>query len=145
MFYTVKTLKSKERGAALVEFALVIPLLLLVIFGIIEFSILFYDKAVITNASREAAREWVIYRDVKLTKAEITTVVDNYTLNRLISLKSGSSPVTTMVPDPPNVFTTGQSLRLTVSYAYDFVFLPAFMNGLIPTVNLNATTVMRAE
>ncbi len=41
-----------RKGQALAEFALTAPLLLLLIFGIIEFGILFYNKAVITNASR---------------------------------------------------------------------------------------------
>ncbi|MDH3999245.1 MAG: pilus assembly protein, partial [Desulfuromonadales bacterium] len=74
---------QKERGTALVEFSLVLPLLLMVLFGIIEFSILFYDKAVITNASREAAREWVVYRDVRWDSDQIAAVVDNYTQDRM--------------------------------------------------------------
>ena len=45
-----------QRGAAAVEFAIVLPLLLVFVFGIIEFGFLLYDKAVITNASREGAR-----------------------------------------------------------------------------------------
>jgi Flp pilus assembly protein TadG len=43
---------SNESGAALVEFAIVLPLLLVLIFGMIEFSVMLYDKAMITNASR---------------------------------------------------------------------------------------------
>ena len=37
---------KNEKGAALVEFAIVLPLLLMLVFGMIEFSIMFYDKAV---------------------------------------------------------------------------------------------------
>ena len=137
--------RRKERGTALVEFALILPLLLLVLFGIIEFSILFYDKAVITNASREAAREWVVYRDVRLTSAEIAQVVDNYTQDRMISINSGNVPVTETDPADPTAIASGQSLELTVRYSYDFMFLPGFMSDLLPTVNLSATTIMRAE
>ena len=43
--------ECRQRGAALVEFTLVVPLLLMILFGIIEFSVLLYDKAVVTNAS----------------------------------------------------------------------------------------------
>ena len=44
-----------NNGASAVEFAVVLPLLVLP-FGIIEFSLALYDKAMITNASREGAR-----------------------------------------------------------------------------------------
>lgn len=44
---------SSQKGASAVEFALVLPLLMLILFGIIEFSLLMYNKAMITNASRE--------------------------------------------------------------------------------------------
>ena len=51
-----------EKGATLVEFVLVFPLLLLFTFAIIEFSVLMYDKAVITLGSREGARAAVVWR-----------------------------------------------------------------------------------
>lgn len=145
--------KNGQRGAALVEFTLVIPLLLLLIFGIIEFSILFYEKAVITNASREAAREWAIHRTVKLTEAQILAVVTDYTQDRMISFSS-STTLPTIVPEPYDpdgnlvgltAVTHGFDLSLTVTYDYDFLLLPGFMGNLLPKVNLSATTVMRAE
>lgn len=48
--------KPSERGAALVEFALVLPLLLVVIAGIVDFGFVFQRYEVITNAAREGAR-----------------------------------------------------------------------------------------
>jgi Flp pilus assembly protein TadG len=50
-----------QRGVAVVEFALVLPLLLLLLFGIVEFGMILYDKAVITSASRAAARQGVAF------------------------------------------------------------------------------------
>ena len=47
---------KSQSGASAVEFAIVLPILVLLVFGIIEFSVAFYDKAMITNASREGAR-----------------------------------------------------------------------------------------
>ena len=46
----------RERGAAAVEMAIVLPLLLLVIGGLVDFGRAFYLNSVITNASREGAR-----------------------------------------------------------------------------------------
>ena len=57
---------KSENGASAVEFALVMPLLFVLIFGIIEFGIFLYDKAVITNASREGARAGVVARYLDL-------------------------------------------------------------------------------
>jgi Flp pilus assembly protein TadG len=53
-----------ERGAALVEFALVVPILLLLLFGIVEFGIAFNDYISVRNGSREGARAAVV-NDVK--------------------------------------------------------------------------------
>ena len=49
------TSPQRSRGQALIEFALMLPLLLLLIVGAIEFGRLFFTKIVVTNAAREAA------------------------------------------------------------------------------------------
>jgi Flp pilus assembly pilin Flp len=49
-----------EDGAAAVEFALLLPLLVLLLFGIIQFGIAFNARIQATNAAREAARTAVI-------------------------------------------------------------------------------------
>jgi Flp pilus assembly protein TadG len=52
----MKRTSKSERGAALVEFALALPLLLVVIAGIVDFGFLFQRYEVLTNAVREGAR-----------------------------------------------------------------------------------------
>ncbi len=47
---------GSERGASLVEFALILPLLLLLVFGIISFGLMFHAKLSITDGAREAGR-----------------------------------------------------------------------------------------
>ena len=49
------TMEREERGAALVEFALALPLLLVVIAGIVDFGFTLQRYEVITNAAREGA------------------------------------------------------------------------------------------
>jgi len=46
----------KERGVALVEFAMVMPLLLLLVFGIMEVGWLFAQQVEVRNAAREGSR-----------------------------------------------------------------------------------------
>ena len=48
--------KQKSKGQALAEFALVLPLLLIIIFGIIEFARIFQAYLVIVNSTRFAVR-----------------------------------------------------------------------------------------
>lgn len=137
-----------EKGIALVEFAVVSPLLFVILFGIIEFGILFYDKAMITNASREGARAGIVFSQPgRISDDEIRQVVRNYCETHLISFDPGS---TVSIPDPIRTGDeAGASLTVTVSYPFRFLVfsnLIALVGGDIGnTVTLSATTVMRLE
>ena len=61
---------------AAIEFALVSPILIFLLFAIIEFSIVLYDKAIITNASREAARSATVFNGDP-SDAAVNAVVRN--------------------------------------------------------------------
>ena len=142
----MKTIEWKmikcQKGAAAVEFAIIAPLLFTLIFGIIEFSLLFYDKAVITNASREGARYGILWGTNRPTDAEIVAKVDSYTTNRLITFGAMAPPTTTISrsgSDP------GDALTVTVVYNYDFLLIPNFVNTLSDVTTLSAVTVMRME
>jgi len=76
----------------MVEFAIDSSVLIMLILGIIEFGFLWYQKQVITNASREAARYGVTYRTKtdgtrlapkNFTNPTITEVVNNYCTGRI--------------------------------------------------------------
>ena len=55
--------RSSERGQALVEAALTLPLLFLIFFGIIEFSLVIFSYNTISSAAREGARYGIIHPD----------------------------------------------------------------------------------
>jgi Flp pilus assembly protein TadG len=57
---------NRERGAAMVEFAIVLPLLVTLVFGIIEFGRAYNAQISLTHAAREGAREYAITQDVAL-------------------------------------------------------------------------------
>jgi Flp pilus assembly protein TadG len=138
---------DNERGASAIEFAIVLPVLLLILFGIIEFSLLMFDKAVLTNASREGARAGIVYRSpTRMSAPEITAVVNGYCQNHLISFGSTTPvPAVDINPEDPSGIASGETLIVTVSYTYDFLLLPSFVTRLAPGINLVATTAMRAE
>lgn len=132
------------------EFAIVLPLLVFLIFGIIELSFALYDKAMITNASREGARVGIVYSIPAVTDAEITKVVNTYLGSHLISFAGkrprSSDPVsgaTVLVTRTGN--SSGSQLTVKVGYTYYFLVLPRFTPGVGRGVNLLAETVMRME
>lgn len=61
---------SEERGQSLVEFALVVPILMLVMFGIIDFGRAIYAYNTISNASRQAVRLAIVDQNVSNVESE---------------------------------------------------------------------------
>ena len=141
-----------QRGAAAIEFAILLSVLIVLLFGIIEFSILLYDKAVITNASREGARAGIVYVDAssgsRLDQEQIAEVVNNYCANHLISFGGdpGNPTVADTVTNPADGSgVAGNPLTVTVTYNYGFLVLPNFISELAGGIDLTAQTVMRYE
>lgn len=64
---------SPERGQALVEFALVIPLVILILLGIFDFGRAIYAYNTVSNAAREAARVAIVNPDVAAVQAEASS------------------------------------------------------------------------
>ncbi len=137
---------SSRSGTSVVELAICLPLLLMIVFGIIEFGLILYDKAMITNASREGARAGIVFSAPKISEAEIKTVVENYCHDHLASFGSGSA-VSVVVTGAEGA--AGSALTVTVTYPYTFLILPnltALYGGpLAGGLTLTAQTVMRME
>src|SRR5690606_28464820 len=83
--------RRRMAGVAAVEFALVVPLLLVVLFGIIDFGFMLYDKAMLTNAAREGARAGIVLRETRLTLDEVRDRALEYCEGNMIRLGSGGS------------------------------------------------------
>ena len=126
------------------ELAISLPLLLIIVFGIIEFGFILYDKAMITNASREGARAGIVFHHPdRISDAEIESVVTNYCREHLVSLGSSSD----VIVDPPSRTGSnpGDYLTVTVTYRYTFLILPNLDRSLPGGITLTAQTVMRME
>ncbi len=129
----------------MIEFVLVLPVLMLIMVGILEFSLLFYDKAVITNASREGARYGIMLKTPSYaTSTEIINYTKTYCTNRLVSFSA--SPASVTVTATPSVASPAFGDKLTVSVAY--IYTDLVLHNLIQgsqQYQLNATTVMTYE
>lgn len=139
---------TKESGTSTVEFAIVLPLLLVILFGIIEFAVALFNQAMITNAAREGARAGIVYNGTTpITEEQIQAVVNTYLGSNLINLGGTSSHSTTVTPGGG----AGQPLTVTVDYQYDFLVLRPIVRllrgeGDFPgSLTLGATSVMRME
>ncbi len=135
--------RQKQRGVAAVEFALVLPVLLLILFGIIEFGLVMFDQAVITNASREGARAGIVLKTPKATTTDIQNVVLNYCQSRLISIGGTSSPSVSVPSGQGGSF--GTPLTVTVTYKFTGLALGSWIGPFSKLLTLTATTVMNNE
>ena len=72
----MKERKESQKGALAVEFALVLPVLLLLILAIIELSFFLFNRAVITNAAREGARAGIVQRSPSEGRVPFSEIED---------------------------------------------------------------------
>ena len=141
-----KILKN-QKGTSIVEFAIILPLLLMLIFGILEFGVMFYDRQVITNASREGARAGIVQALTRPTPGEIAVVVQTYCNNRLFNL-GGPRNLTISVTtngNPTGCANFAEDLRVSVTFPYDFLIFSRLISAFGNTINLTADTIMKCE
>jgi Flp pilus assembly protein TadG len=144
--------RHSERGAALLEMAFALPLLLLVCVGILEFGRAYQTWQVLTNAAREGARIAVLpgmddtavrtrvreYMAIgQLPKANDAVVTIDIDRTRTVSIGSGN---------------TASASRVNVNYPFDFVVLDPIARLATgrttensSTLNMVASATMRNE
>jgi Flp pilus assembly protein TadG len=137
-------MESKSQGGnAAIEFALILPFLVLFLFGTLEFSLAFYNQQMITNASREGARAGIVARSPRLSDTDILNVVATYCQNHLVTFGAPNSPVVQISPaGNRDGMSFGQDLTVTVTFNYGFLFLTNVGFG---PIDLTASTVMKME
>jgi Flp pilus assembly protein TadG len=129
--------RRNRRGAAVVEFAIVAPVFFLLVFGMIEYGRLVMVQQILTNASREGARQAVLDG---ATSTEVKSAVTTYLQNTSIT---GST--VTLNPTEPSTAGYGEPVTVTVTIPFSKVSWlpqPMFLSG---SYTLTASTVMRRE
>lgn len=123
---TISTKKSPSRsaGQALVEFAFVLPVLLLLLVAIVNFGILFYTQMTVTNAAWEGARAGATIVDPALGDQEIIGAVQAAAYGLDISrLTIDIHPAQDEPPrNHPYPAPRGESLTVTVQYQVELPF-----------------------
>jgi Flp pilus assembly protein TadG len=136
-----------ERGAELIEFALVLPILLLVFAGIVDFAQMFQRYLTINNAAREGARIAVL---PGYTQTDVQNRVTEYVREGIGD--AAASPTVVLAPvsiDPPGATPAFPAAQVTVTMTHTYLFLGP-VSGMLgggswSSITLFARSTMRIE
>ena len=140
--------RTRERGSAMVEAAITIPLLLVLMVGIFEVGRAYQTWQVLTNAAREGARMSITPSS---TPANTTALIRQYMADGQLSNYS-TAAVNVNKTSSINVNGTPISASLvTVDYPFTFIMLQPVVRLVVPgttvggPITMRATAVMRNE
>jgi len=130
-----------ESGQELVEFALILPLLLLLLLGIIEFGITVFAYNTVANVGREIARYGAVHADI--------TLIDQYITDTLQSQAWTTGIFTESLQITPTL-TSGAAyesrVEVSVSYEHRLLSGPVIRAvGGNPILTLRSVSSMRTE
>ena len=121
--------KDRERGAAVVEFALIVPLLLLLVLGIAEFGRAYNVQTTLSGAARAGVRVMALQNDATAAKTATKSAAVPLALSDAQIVVSANCP------------TTGTA-NATVTVSYPMVFITNFFG---PSIGLTGKAVMRCN
>lgn len=124
--------RKVQRGAALVEFALVAGLLCLLLFGIIEMGLIFQDQALLGGSAREAARSAAVGHTIADAQSAAVSagvglaitpgnVVLEKSIDGQVWVALGDMPLNYNTAIGSNNAVAGNLVRATVTYAHPLV------------------------
>ena len=124
---------NDSKGQSLVETAIVLPLVILIVFGTIEFGRVFNAYLVVSNASREGARAAAVGK----SNAEINTMITD---------KASTLGAVTVTINPSGNRTYGSEVTVTVNHNLNLL-VPVIRNIIAPggILDVNSATSMRVE
>jgi Flp pilus assembly protein TadG len=126
----------EEKGQALVEFALVAPLLFLILFGIVQFGIAFKNSIALTDAVRAGARKAAVSR----AAADPVSATDNAVLGAATDLDSSVLSSRIQVSTPGG-WTSGDTVTVSATYPYSINILGI----VVASGDLHSQTTERIE
>lgn len=134
---------KSERGQAMVEFALVLPIFLLVVFAIVDFGMGFHAWITVSNSSREGARIGVVGANAATVEARVRDTAS--------SLKDDANLAVTVTNAVDQGGDPGESVKVDVDYNYQLITPLSSIMGIVsggsigPTIHFKSTSEMRLE
>ena len=127
MFKLLKLYNTK--GQAMIEFALIVPILLTMVFGIIEFGNLYTVKLSIDSALREGVR----------TASVQTTADDSAILTSIQTVRADITSGYVTISPSDSTRASGDNVTITINYPYNT--LTGFLDGVISLFSGGSLTV----
>ena len=128
----MRRMNKNENGQALVEFALVAPLLFLILFGIVQFGIAFMHSVALTDAVRTGARKAAVSRSA----TDPTLAAKNAVLGAANDLDPSKVSITVNSDWQP-----GDNVTVAATYPYEINLLGI----VVASGDLHSTTTERVE
>jgi Flp pilus assembly protein TadG len=134
---------TREKGQALVEIALILPIFLLLLLGIVQFGTVFRDYIALTDATRVGARQASVARSIQPESARVPNIITK-TQNAAVNLDKTKMTIT-VTPVKVDGVTPGWeasgevTVRATYPFTINIIGLVLF-NG-----TLQSRTVERVE
>jgi Flp pilus assembly protein TadG len=133
-----------ERGAELIEMVVVLPLLLLVLFGIIDFGFMFQRYVVLTNAAMEGARVGIL---PNYNTGDAETRAETYAETGGIPAGTATAAAAIVTLNEPGGG-TWPAMQVTVTHTYSYQYIGPILSifgGSAGSVNLTANAIMRRQ
>lgn len=138
----IRKKEKGERGQSLVEFTMVVPIFLILVFGIVDFGMGFHAWITTTNAAREGARIGAVGADSSTIDARVRSTAGSLNdTNLTVTITNASN----QGGDP------GETVTVDVKYNYKLITPVAgivnFLSGgtMGTAINFNSTSKMRIE
>lgn len=141
----LRRIRATEAGQSLVEFGMVLPLFLVLMFGLVDFGRAFYSWMIVTNAAREGARAGAVQKDWPTMQ----TAIYNSMCNPYPGSCSLDTTKMTLTPLGVNG-ARGDQVSVRINYAFTYVtplgnMIALVGGGSLATPTLSAYASMRLE
>jgi len=136
----IRNIMRDERGQAVTEFALILPVLLLVLFAIFQFGVIFNNYIQVSAAAREGARKGSVSSQSG-SCAAVQSLVVSAAQNSAPSLNTSQMGITVSDTCTNNVVVEGNDITVTVTYPWSV----SLLGQVVASGNLSSSTTMRVE
>ncbi|HLG70960.1 MAG TPA: TadE family protein [Chloroflexota bacterium] len=140
----MKRLVRSERGSTVAEMALILPVFLLILFGIVEGSVVLNTWMILTNETREAARYAIA--GVRDGDTNLVNEVKSHVTSDLSGLLNTGSLTVTVTPTTTTVNGTTTTTAVTVTASYSVALVTPYTQAAMgASVPVTVSSTMRAE
>ncbi|MGN6378029.1 MAG: TadE/TadG family type IV pilus assembly protein [Gaiellales bacterium] len=136
----IRNIMHDERGQAVTEFAVILPVLLLVLFAIFQFGVIFNNYIQVAAAAREGARKGAVSRTAGSCSVVQGMVVSS-AQNAAPGLSTSTMGVTVNDTCTNNAVAAGTDMKVTVTYPWSV----SLLGQVVASGTLSSATTMRVE